>query len=90
MSLTTPHPHPLSPPAGRGGSTPADREVIEALHDLADVLSAAIHEFSDPVDKAALLDGLQMIIDVAIDHDLRGNYGIFIGEDEEGGSEVTA
>lgn len=60
-------------------------DVIEALHDVDCVISEAINEFSDKADKAALRDGLQQIIDVAIAHDLRGNYGIFIGEDSEGG-----
>lgn len=59
------------------------KRVIEALHDLACAISAAINEFDDPADKAALRDGMQKVVDVAIVHDQRGSYGVFVGCDED-------
>lgn len=54
------------------------KEVVSALHDLAQALSAAIPEFSgEPVAKALLRDSLQGILDVAIVHDAIGGYGIY-------------
>ncbi len=62
------------------------KEVVAALHDLAQALSAAIPEFSEPVAKALLRDSLQGILDVAMVHDELGGYGIypdFGSKDEE-------
>lgn len=75
---------PYNPPTARAGAH-VSREVVEALHDLAAVLSEAINEFSDPIHKAALRDGLQAIMDVAIVHDGLGGYGIYapIGSEDD-------
>lgn len=57
------------------------RDVLEALRDLIAGVAAAIHEFPDAIDKRELRDALQLLLDVAIEHDRRGGYGIY-AEDE--------
>jgi len=61
-----------------------DREVVEALRDLAEVLSILLPEFTDSIDKATVHDALQQILDVALIHDALGNYGIYPEIDEDG------
>lgn len=62
----------------------ADRSVVEALHDINQAISVLIIEFVDPVDKAFLRDALQLLLDVAIEHDQMGGYDIYpaLGEEE--------
>lgn len=55
----------------------ADREVIEALRDIAEVLSIIIPEFPDAIDKAAVRDAMQQLVDVALVHDALGHYHIY-------------
>jgi hypothetical protein len=59
------------------------RPVVDALHDLMIALSEAINEFSDPIDKAALRDALQLVLDVTLEHDVAGQYGVFADLQEE-------
>lgn len=54
-----------------------DRKLVEALHDIGDVLSLVQSEFSDRIDRAALRDAQELIINVAIKHDEIGRYGIY-------------
>jgi hypothetical protein len=59
-------------------STPAaERPVVEALHDIVDVLSMIIEEFPERSDRAALNLAQQFLLDVAIKHDEAGKYGIY-------------
>lgn len=64
--------------------TVAERDVIEALHDINQAISALLLEFTDPVDKATLRDALQLMVDLAIEHDQMGGYDIYpaLGEEE--------
>lgn len=65
-----------TPFAGRTRAAVAE-EVIEAMHDLGGAIAVLINEFSDPLDKAALRDALQLVIDVAVTHDELGGYRIY-------------
>lgn len=67
-----------------------DREVVEALHDIAEVLSALIGEFSDVKEKVTLLEAMQKVLDVALANDERGGYGIYPAVGEEGVVEEAA
>jgi hypothetical protein len=68
----------------------ADREVIEALRDIAEVLSIIIPEFTDAIDKAAVRDAMQQLVDVALVHDALGNYHIYPAIDAEDVAEFVA
>lgn len=63
----------------------ADLQIVKALHDLGEVLSMVQTEFTDRIDRAALLSAQQLIIDVAIKHDELGRYGVYpaFGAEEE-------
>lgn len=61
----------------------ASREVVEALHDVAEVLSVLIDEFLEPIDKATLLDALEKILNVALTHDQLGGYQVYPAIDAE-------
>ena len=62
----------------------APREIVEALHDIAEVISIVIHEFAHPDDKASLRNAMQGLVDVAIEHDALGGYRIYPAFGEEG------
>ncbi|QLH50261.1 MAG: hypothetical protein HWD57_11060 [Candidatus Accumulibacter cognatus] len=74
--------NPEMPPARAGI---VDREVVEALRDLAEVLSILLPEFPDQIDRATVNEALQQILDVALIHDALGNYGIYPEIDEDKG-----
>ncbi len=61
----------------------ASREVVEALHDVAEVLSVLIDEFLEPIDKATLLAALEKILNVALTHDQLGGYQVYPPIDAE-------
>ena len=67
-----------------------DREIVAALHDIAEVLSALIGEFSDVKEKVTLLEAMQKVLDVALANDERGGYGIYPAVGEEGVVEEPA
>lgn len=63
--------------------TIAERDVIQALHDINQVISVLLREFVDPVGKATLRDALQLLVDLALEHDGMGGYGIYPAFGEE-------
>lgn len=65
----------------RGGI--ASRHAVAALHDVALVLAASIHEMGDAIDRAALREAMQLVTDVAIKHDELGRYGVYPAVDAE-------
>ncbi len=75
--------------AGRTRAAVA-KEVVEAMHDLGGVIAMLIHEFTDPIDKAALRDALQLVIDVAVTHDELGGYRIYPAFGAEDAETITA
>ena len=62
----------------------------QTLHDIAEVLSALIGEFSDVKEKVTLLEAMQKVLDVALANDERGGYGIYPAVGEEGVVEEPA
>lgn len=69
---------------GAASALAVPRDVVEAMHDLVQVIAAMINEFTDPVDKGALRDAEQYLLDVALKHDQLGGYGIYDGFVVEG------
>lgn len=69
---------------GAASALAVPRDIVEALHDLVQVVAAVINEFTDPVDKGALRDAEQYLLDVAMKHDQLGGYGLYAGFGEEG------
>ncbi|HPU10039.1 MAG TPA: hypothetical protein PK947_05865 [Ottowia sp.] len=55
----------------------ADREVVEALRDMIEVLSVILIEFPDAIDRATVRDAMQKLLDVALVHDALGNYHVY-------------
>lgn len=81
--------HPLlNPLPVRAGVAPQD--TVEALHDLVEVLSILLLEFTDAIDKAAVRDAMQHLLDVALVHDALGGYGVYPALDAEDGAETPA
>lgn len=58
-------------------SAVAEREVVEALRDIGEVLSILMSEFDDAIDRAAVRDAHQLLLDVALAHDEAGGYGVY-------------
>ena len=54
-----------------------DIDHVKALEDIAEVISAVLCDVPDRIHKAALRDALQTILDVAVENDHRGNFGLF-------------
>ena len=61
----------------RTRASPAPRPVVALLADFACRLDTLKNEFSDPIDKAALREAVQLMHDVALSHDDAGSYGVY-------------
>lgn len=55
---------------------PVDKEIVQALIDLASVMSAVREEFPSTVDRAAILEASEWLLLIAQSHDSQGNYGL--------------
>jgi hypothetical protein len=81
--------HPLLKPLPvRSGV--ASQDTVEALHDMVEVLSIIMLEFTDAIDKAAVRDAMQHLLDVALVHDALGGYGVYPALDAEEVAETPA
>lgn len=67
----------LKPAHSPTDKPPVGHDVVEALRDLLEVLASLILEFRAKADRSRLLDAMQLVIDVALEHDQCGNYGVF-------------
>lgn len=74
MNPLAPTPTPTLTPVRAGV---ADREVVEALRDIVEVLSIIITEFRDAIDRATVRDAMQQLVDVALVHDALGGYHVY-------------
>lgn len=82
MTMLTTQTHPVSYGAAPAGT--ADRDLVEATRDVANVVAVLIAEYGDPIDKAALREALQLLVEVALKHDEAGAYGLYPAIDAEG------
>jgi hypothetical protein len=65
----------------------ASKDAVEALSDIAEVISIVMVEFKNPADKAHLLAAIEAVMAVATEHDLMGGYRICDTFGAESGAE---
>jgi len=63
---------------------------VEALADMVEALSELINAFPEATDKGLLRDGLQCLLDVALEADIACGYGLFNDEARNERSKPTA
>ncbi len=68
-----------------------ERELVEALRDIAEVISIVVVDFPLRHDRARLIHAQQLIGDVAFAHDLAGGYGLYaaFGAPDEAGEDFA-
>ena len=57
-----------------------EKAAVEALADIVEALSALINAFPEATDKGLLRDGMQCLLDVAIEADIAADFGMFNDE----------
>lgn len=65
----------------------ASSEVVEALHDVVEVLSILLTTFRDTSDRAKVYGAMQQLVDVALTHDQLGGYQVYPAIDAEEAAE---